>query len=82
MVAAHKWAQNGKNQANSGNKRSKHNFCKNVIDENNKKENHTNAEEEDVHDNDKHNNNADKKQDDGNKKHKMVMTMKKLCQTK
>jgi len=43
MVAARKRAQNGKNQANSANKRSKHDFRKNGIDENNKNENQTDS---------------------------------------
>ncbi len=68
MVAARKRAQNGKNQANSGNKRLKHDFRKNDIDENNKNENQTDSEEEDVHDDDKHSD-GNEKQDDGTEKH-------------
>jgi len=68
MVAARKRAQNGKNQANSGNKRSKHDFHKNGIDENNKNENQTDSEEDDVHDNDKHDDDKHNKHDDGDGK--------------
>jgi len=72
MVAARKRAQNGKNQANSGNKRLKHDFRKNDIDENNKNENQTDSEEDDVHDDDdnKHDDgDSNKKQDNGTEKH-------------
>jgi len=68
MVAARKRAQNGKNQANSANKRSKHDFRKNGIDENNKNENQTDSEEYDVHDDDKHDD-GDGKQENGAEKH-------------